>query len=357
MQSEVKVSIIVPCRNEIGYIEDFLKNFFAQEGIDESFEVVISDGMSNDGTRDAIERYSSKDDRVRLIDNPELFTPFALNRAIEEARGEIIIRMDVHTEYAEDYVIQCVRTLNETDATCVGGPWMNKGKGYFSEAIAAAYESPISVGGGKAHDSQHSGPVDTVVFGCWKKQSLIDLGGFDNRLIRNQDDELNLRIHRTGGTVWQSTAIKCWYSPRNSLKNLYRQYQQYGFWKVLVIRIHKIPASIRHLVPALFVLSTSTLAAVLLLSILFGMQGNSNITIIKNISAILLSSEMALYLGLVLYASLKSIPKGSARLFPVMPLVFMLFHLGYGIGFLKGIWVFLVQRKETVRSGMSGLTR
>src|SRR5262249_19053843 len=144
------------------------------------------------------------DDRVRLIKNSGRIVSTGLNAAIRAARGEIIIRMDAHTEYAQDYVTNCVRVLRETGAQNVGGPWRAEGRTYLQRAIALAFNSPFSSGGARSHSVEYEGTVDTVYLGCWWKANLLDLGGFDEALVRNQDDELNLRLTRSGGKVYQT---------------------------------------------------------------------------------------------------------------------------------------------------------
>src|SRR5262249_25260654 len=132
--------------------------------------------------------------------------------------------------------------------------WVARGDRYVSRAIAAAFRSPFSAGGANSHDPRHEGPVDSVYLGCWRRDVFSRVGLFDEELVRNQDDEWNLRLIRSGGTIWQSPRIRSWYRPRASLAALFQQYRQYGYWKVRVIQKHRRPASPRHLVPVLFLL-------------------------------------------------------------------------------------------------------
>src|SRR5262249_47627952 len=151
---------------------------------------------------------------------------------------------------ASDYCRRCLEALRLTGADNVGGAARTKASGLRARAIAAAYHSRFSTGGAKFHDERYEGYVDTVTYGCWHKSTLERLGLFDETLARNQDDELNLRLVRAGGKIWQSAAVVSWYRPRSSISALCRQYFQYGFWKVAVIRKHVLPASWRHLAPA-----------------------------------------------------------------------------------------------------------
>src|SRR6266851_4485219 len=243
------VSVIVACRNEIAYIHSFLDSLFWQDLGGTRIEVLIADGMSDDGTRQVLERYRRNCPTLLVIDNPDKITSAGLNAAIHAARVEIIIRMDAHTEYAPDYIRRCLAVLNETSADNVGGPALTRADGYLGRAIAFAYHSAFSCGGAKFHDAEYEGYVDTVPYGCWRKSTLERIGLFDESLSRNQDDELNLRLISSGGRIWQSPKITSWYRPRATLTALFRQYFQYGFWKVSVIRNHAKPGSWRHLIP------------------------------------------------------------------------------------------------------------
>ena len=162
--------------------------------------------------------------------------------------------MDVHTFYAEDYIARCVETLEQTGADNVGGPWVACGTSYLQRAIAAAFQSRFCAGGAKSHNPAYEGQVDSVYLGCWRRETLDRIGWFDSTLERNQDDEWNLRLIRAGGRIWQSARIRSWYQVRPSLRTLARQYFDYGFWKVAVIRKHRRPASWRHFAPAMFLL-------------------------------------------------------------------------------------------------------
>ena len=135
----------------------------------------------------------------------------------------------------------------------VGGPWIARGKGRVGKAIAAAFNPRFACGGARGHDPNYSGPVDTVYLGCWHREIFDRIGFFDEELVRNQDDEFNLRIVRSGGKVWQSVKIKSCYYPRESLRHLFAQYMQYGYWKARILQKHRLPASFRHLIPRAFV--------------------------------------------------------------------------------------------------------
>jgi glycosyltransferase involved in cell wall biosynthesis len=325
------ISIVVPCRNERRYIQAFLESVVRQDFNGISWEVLIADGMSNDGTRVVIEDYSCEYP-IRLINNDEQIVSTGLNKAIREAQGRYIVRMDVHTTYASDYLRQCLRVAEETGADNVGGPWVPQSEDYIGRAIAAVFQSPFGTGGAKAHDPNYEGIVDTVYLGCWPRDVFRRIGYFDVELVRNQDDEFNLRLRRSGGLVWQSPSIVSFYHPRSSLRALFRQYMQYGYWKVAVIRKHRMPASYRHLVPGGFVLANCILAA--MVSSLWGVGLNS----LSAFCALWWVILDCVYLGFCVAASLLTARKHGWVLLPVLPVVFAAYHISYGYGFLRGIF-------------------
>jgi glycosyltransferase involved in cell wall biosynthesis len=351
----------------------------AQEEPEGGFEVIIADGMSEDGTREAIRRMEDRrwqmadgsqramvsgqwsvvsGPPVRVIDNPGKIVSTGLNAAIRAARGEIIIRMDAHTEYAPDYIRRCVETLRRTGADNVGGPARTRAETFLERAVAAAYHSPFSVGGARFHDIGYEGYVDTVTYGCWRREVFDRVGYFDEELVRNQDDEYNLRIVRGGGRIWQNPEIKSWYRPRASLGALFRQYMQYGYWKVRVIQKHKLPASWRHLVPGAFVLTLLSLFLLSTFSFLLSASGVSGLAHfsfpwpVKSflhftglLSTFCFLSVLLLYGVAVLMASVLTAAKSEWKLLPVLPLVFGCYHFGYGWGFLRGVLDFVVLRR------------
>lgn len=342
----VTVSIVVACRNESGHVEEFLASVLQQD-LRETWEVIVADGMSTDGTRDILNRYAASNARLRIIDNPGRIVSTGLNAAIREARGKVIIRMDMHTTYAPDYATQCVKHLRATGADNVGGPARTISSSYAHRAIAAAYHSPFSCGGARFHNPDYEGEVDTVAYGCWDKVTLERLGMFDEQLVRNQDDELNLRISRAGGRIWQSPEIRSWYHPRARLSSLFRQYFQYGFWKVLVIRKHKLPASWRHLIPGTFVLANLVLGLACLTS-LFGYAS------LGRTAGLAWIAMLSAYFTVSVAASIQAARRHGWALLPSLPWVFATYHVSYGLGFLAGVlyWSLSGQRGTRNREGV-----
>ncbi len=289
--------------------------------------MIVADGMSDDGTRQILNQLAAGNSRLTLVDNPHRTVSAGLNAGIRAAKGQIIVRMDAHSEYAPDYLQQCLLVLEETGADNVGGPWIARGEGYIGQAIAAAFQSPFAVGGARGHNPEYEGVIDTVYLGCWRRELFDRIGFFDEELVRNQDDEFNLRLVRSGGRIWQSPRIRSWYRPRGSLRDLCRQYVQYGYWKVRVIQKHRLPASIRHLVPAGFV----TLLVLMAAAAPFGASPRYALIFL-----------LAIYSLCTLTASVVLAARGTMRLLPALPVVFAVYHFSYGLGFLRGVWDFFV---------------
>ena len=313
-----------------------------------TWEAIIADGMSDDGTREILREYGASHPQLRTIDNPRRVVSPGLNAAIRAARGEIIIRMDAHTSYAPDYCRRSVAELERTGADNVGGPARTRSQGTRARAFAAAYHSPFSTGA-RFHDETYEGWIDTVPYGCWRKVTLERLGLFDETLVRNQDDELNLRLIRSGGKIWQSPDIMSWYSPRATLSALFLQYFQYGFWKAAVVRKHRIPGSWRHFAPVVFVLAHILLFVACIVT---AAADKSEFAV----AGLLWLSLVLTYAAANLLASVAAARKSGWATLPYLPAVFTVYHFSWGLGFLAGLRWFLPSATQLV-SGKSFFTR
>jgi succinoglycan biosynthesis protein ExoA len=335
-----RVSIIVPCRNEREHVAAFATSALAQtlpQGW--TLEIVIADGMSDDGTREALEEMAAQDPRVSFVDNFEQIVSSGLNRALAASTGEVVVRMDVHTEYASDYVAECLAALEATGADNVGGPWhavADPTGGATQAAVAAAFQSPWVAGGALSRRLDYNGQADTVYLGAWHRHSFDRFGLFDETLVRNQDDEHNLRIVRGGGRLWQSSRIRSGYRPRATLKQVFRQYLQYGYWKPFVMKKHAQAAQWRQLVPAAFI-------AALTISAIAGPW-----PFVTLVTAYVLAVA-AMTVGVARTAALDA-----AALLRV-PAVIATFHTAYGIGSIAGWCDAFVLGKR--RERFSRLTR
>jgi succinoglycan biosynthesis protein ExoA len=322
-----RVSVIVPCRNEIRRIRAFLESVFQQDLGRIEMEVLVADGMSDDGTRQILAEFADRFPALRTIDNPEQIVSTGMNRAIREANGEFILRMDAHSFYAPNYVRSCIEVLNETKADNVGGPLMTRADGYLAKAIAFAYGTPFARGGVKYRDPQYEGPVDTVTYGCWRKSTLERVGLFDEKQVRSQDYELNVRIASRGGTVWRSPRIISWYWPRASVSGLFWQFFQYGFWKVAVIRKHRGLASWRNFVPGFSLLAGTVLLLCAEAARLSGWVWWEHALIEVWIAL------AGLYFILSLATASSVAKREGWRFLPCLPLIFAVYHLAYALGF------------------------
>jgi len=348
----VKISIIIPCRNEVRHISGFLDSLLAQE-LDETWEleILVADGSSDDGTRAVLDTYMERAPQVRMIDNPGRIVSTGLNAAIRAATGEIIIRMDAHTIYAPDYIRECVRALEESHADNVGGPWVAEGREAMGRAIAAAFRSPFCTGGGKSHRPDYEGEVDTVYLGCWSREVFDRVGLFDPELVRNQDDEFNFRLKRAGGRIWQSPRIKSSYTPRASVGALFRQYAQYGFWKVAVIRKHRALASWRHAVPVAFV--ASVLAGI----VLTGLAAMLGAQTVASILGTTLAGGILLYAAACIASAIPLAGTLPPRALLAIPGVIAVYHFAYGLGFLGGIFTWRGRGPVRMPRFFTALTR
>ena len=254
----LRVSIIIPCYNERRTIGQLLEAICRQTVPLEDIEVVIADGMSTDGTREAIQAFAGEHPElaIRLIDNPERNIPAALNRAIEHAQGSVIVRLDAHSLPYPDYVGRSLEALERTGAANAGGVWEIRpsGGGWLARAIAVAAGHWLGAGDARYRTSGVEGQADTVPFGTFPRQWLDRVGNYDERLRTNEDYDLNARLRRAGGLIWLDPSIRSVYFARESLGELARQYARYGFWKARMLV--KQPETIRwrQALPPLFVL-------------------------------------------------------------------------------------------------------
>jgi len=324
------VTVVVACRNESAHITQFLDSLARLDRAGFSLDAIIADGRSTDGTRAILNEFSAAHSWCRIIDNPGRIVSTGLNQAIRLARAEYIVRMDAHTVYEPAYVARCIAVLKETGAANVGGPQRSRAAGYWQRAIHAGFHSAFASGGARFRSDDYSGPVDTVPYGCWRRRVLLDIGLFDEALVRNQDDELNLRTRLKGGVIWQDPSIVSWYSPRTSLPGLWSQYRQFGFWRIAVIRKYPGHASLRHLAPAAAVLTAIGLAAMIAAGVRHAL-----------VTAVALAIAYSL---LSLWATLRAAAREGWDLFPALPITFAVYQAAYAIGFGQGLVYWLHRR-------------
>ena len=248
---DVTVSVVLPTLNERAHIRDCLDSLLVQDfpGV---VEILVVDGGSTDGTREVVEGEGGV---VRLLDNPEVSAAAAMNVGIGAARAEVICRADAHTLYAPNYVRRCVEVLLESGAANVGGRMQAVGTTSFGRAVAAVTSSRIGVGPGRFHYLAERAEVETVYLGCWWRQTLVDVGGYDTENLQwaAEDQELNFRLRRAGGRVLIDPSIHSWYFPRDNPRALLRQYSNYGVAKASTLAKHRTLPYWRPLAPAALV--------------------------------------------------------------------------------------------------------
>jgi succinoglycan biosynthesis protein ExoA len=255
------VTVVMPVRRESAFIARSLGAVIEQRGV--RAEVIVVDGDSDDGTPDVVRAIVDETSApVTLLDNPARIVSSSMNLALARAAGDVIVRVDGHCVIAPDYLKRCLDALRSTGDSCVGGPMATVGETSTAASIAAAQSSRVGVGGVAFRTSQAAAHVDTLAFGAYRREVFERLGGFDESLVRNQDDELNLRLTRAGGRIWMDPSIRSTYFSRGTIPGLWRQYHGYGFYKVAVMRKHRTVPSWRHLVPATFVASVAGAGAI-----------------------------------------------------------------------------------------------
>jgi len=250
-----RVSVLVPVYNEQDYIGACLDSLLEGDFDNEKLEILVIDGGSTDRTREIVGRYQSKNPLVRLISNPKKIVPCALNIGAREARGEILVWVGAHAQYATNYVSRSVALLLETGASSVGGKLIAVGDGFVGKSIAYALSLPTGTGNAKYRSGEQPAWVDTVFGGCWWKTDFNAIGGFDEQWVVNQDTEFNTRLRQQIGKLYFSPDITCKYFVRNSVAKLSRQYYRYGFWRARTSLKHPSSLQIRQLLPATFVLT------------------------------------------------------------------------------------------------------
>ena len=325
MDYPLLVSIVVPCRNERNHIKQCVTSILEQQrSASGDYEILIVDGMSTDGTRDILRGLATVNSSIRIVDNPSGITASAMNIGIGEARGRYIAILGAHTEYAADYIRTCVELLDEhPEAACVGGPIVTMGRSLFGQAVAAAMSHPVGIGNAKHRHPSYQGYAEGACYPVFRKAIFEKIGLYDEQLIRNQDDELNYRLTKSGGKVFISPRARSVYFARETVWGLSRQYFQYGYWRVAVLRKHRVPASIRQIVApiSLFVMLVITLIS----------------TSLPGWWRLAPGIPISIYAATLLIVGMRLIGKADWRLACLFPIAAGCMHAAYAIGFACGV--------------------
>ncbi|MDC0165256.1 glycosyltransferase family 2 protein [bacterium] len=330
------VSVILPIRNEEKSLVDTLSSIVAQDYGLNNFEIIVSDGMSSDNSLEIIRSFQKKFENIFLIENPGKIVPTGFNLSLNISKGEIIVRVDGHTIISKNYISRCVELLLNKNASNVGGLINPLSDKVFGKLVALATSSRFGVGNSYFHFSKEGKYVDTVYLGAWKRDVFKRIGGFDEELIRNQDDEFNFRLIQSGGKIWLDPSIKSFYTPRLSFLKLFKQYFQYGFYKVRVIQKRRDFSSYRHLVPSAFVLFT-------IMSIFFLKK-----SILPLLAIIIPYTSAALLSTLICSINYKDKNLSFFTYSLVfLPLIFLTLHVSYGLGSIFGFLYFFNKMHDT----------
>lgn len=318
-----KVTVIAPCRNEAGFIEKSIRTIFENDYPDELVELLIIDGMSTDGTREIVRKMVEQDKRIRLLDNPRKIVPSAMNIGIKAARGEYIIRIDCHSAFAPDYISKCIEVSQRTGADNVGGylTTLPGADTAAANAIAKATSSKFGIGNSMFRLSGPEQEVDAVPFGTYRKALFDKIGLYDERLVRNQDIELNFRIRKNGGRIIISPEIKLSYYNRATYTGLWQQSFNNGLWNPYTLWLTGGNLALRHFIPTFFVLGliTFTVGALFWWPVKWMLAGYA-----------------LLYLSAAIISSIKSTRRTKTSAILVL-WAYIVLHIAYGLGSLWSI--------------------
>lgn len=327
-----RVTVLVPCRNEVRHIGPCLDSLLGGDFPADALEILVVDGMSDDGTRDIVADYARRHPAVRLVDNPRRITPTALNTGIRAARGGILVRADAHVDYPPTYVRRLVEALEDSGADNVGAVLATTpaNGGPLARAIAVAMAHPFGVGNSYFRIGVTEPRwVDTIAFFCCRRETFDRVGMFDEELLRAQDAEFNARLIARGGRILLIPDVVARYYARETFGQVARMFYQYGYFKPLMARKVGRVMTVRQIVPAGFVAS---LAAATLAGFVFPPAWVAG--------AGILGAYAAVALAMAARASRSLGVRGALALAAVFPVL----HVSYGLGFLRRLIEFALPR-------------
>jgi glycosyltransferase involved in cell wall biosynthesis len=325
-----RFAIVIPCRNEEKYIGKCLDSIIALDYDKSLLEVFVCDGHSSDRTQEIVRAYEQMHPFIKLLINDHRTTPYALNLGIRNSTSDIVIILGAHAELYPDYLVNSLQAFSvDPQIGCVGGIIENVMEDDTSEVISCAMSSSFGVGNAHFRTGGKEGYVDTVAFGAYRREVFDKIGLFDDELARNQDDEFNYRVIKAGYKIWLAKNIRSKYYVRAAFDKLYKQYYQYGYWKVYVNTKHRTVTTGRQLVPLFFVLY---------------LIGGALLSLLSKYIFFAYIAVLLLYFLLAAFAASRVAKKISHV--PQIVFAFLIVHWSYGYGYLLGIIDFVIRKRK-----------
>ncbi len=333
----MKVSVVIPCRNEKAFVGRCIEAIYNSELPEHvHIKVIVVDGMSNDGTREELDRLQTIYTSLNVVDNIQQLTPIAFNLGIHYCDFDFLQIIGARHIITANYISKSIDILiNKPEIWCVGGKIKNVFTTEDSQVISEAMSTSFGMGLGNFRTLNESSFTDTVTSPMYPKFVFEKIGYFDEQLVRNQDDDFNFRVNKAGGKIWFESEIALDYYVRSNYSGLMKQFYQYGYWKVFVNTKHKTVTTWRQLIPPVFVLYVFSIVFLPFLPFLF---------------TLFYSLPFILYLILLVFVSLRCAKK-STSVFAFIR-TFIILHFSYGSGYLHGILNFIILKRKPSKNQM-----
>jgi glycosyltransferase involved in cell wall biosynthesis len=319
------VSVLLVTRNEKNYISKSLLSLVNQTYPRNRYEIIIVDGMSDDGSfeliKSLVDNYASQLYNIRIFQNEKRILSAGWNIGIKNAKGDYVVRIDAHAEASTDFIELNIETILKVNAVCVGGKLITKSLNGSNDIISKVLSSPFGVGNSSFRVSDVAEYTDTAVYGMYRKEIFYKVGFFNEFFVRNQDIEMHSRIKKCGGKIYYNPQIECIYYSRNTIKKMLKQALGNGKWNMVLLKKDCSALSVRHMVPFAFVLF-------LIISIVGGV-------VWRPIWAVT-SGVLVLHLMLGTISALRKTTRINEIL--AMPFLFFLLHTAYGLGYFMGLF-------------------